>query len=190
MGDARVWHDLGRVGDQRVRDREGGFEVRPPVAVFGCGALAFVVGLGFVVNSTWGRTGDLRQAAFGTAFLLGGVAFAWLGTHPWLTADAAGLRVGPVRRVPVPWNQIEALRIHDIVVRTWQRPPAIRMELRSGRTRVLRPVLSLRTYRQAAELRHIAKRIALAADQHGRGPIPWPEHLDFTDHDGEVSPVR
>ena len=163
--------------------------VRPPLITFLGGGFLLVTGLGISANGAWGRTDEGGDLPFGFVFTLVGIVILVLAARPWITVDDAGLRVGSLRRVRVPWSDLRGLAMRDVSEKGI-RLPSIRVERRGQRTLTLVPAFSYRSYRQVAELRYVAKRIAVEAERRGVGPVPWPEHLVYVEVDGTRSAVR
>ncbi len=180
---------IGRLIELRYAEAGDALIVRPALLVAVFGAVGVVIGSAVAVAGVWGRTGTPQVAAFGALYLLVGAWFVFLAARPWVTIEPEGVRVGSVRAVWVPWSELRALTMRD-VSRWGFAPVFIRVERRGKRSLWLQPPFSLRTYRSASELRYVAKRIAVEAERHGAGPIPWPEHLVHVDGDGNRSVVR
>lgn len=179
---------LARLIDVRFSREGAALVVRPPALVYPVGAAGVLIGLGVAANGVWGRTGSGGQIAFGVLYALVGSWFLVLASRRWVSADADGLRVGPIRRVRVPWGEVTGVMVRN--ASGWGvGPVSLRIERRSQRSLTLMPVFGLRTYRHVAELRYVAKRLAQEGARHGCDPIRWPTDLTFRERDGETHRV-
>lgn len=179
---------LGRLIDLRFSWEDGALVVRPPLLGFLIGGVATAIGVGVVANGLWGRTGDAGQVAFGVLYACAALWALLVTARRWISADDAGLRVGVIRQIPVPWDDLEGLVVRGASARGLT-PLNLRIERRDGRSLRLVPVFGVRSYGRTAELRYVAKRLAIEAERRGHGPVRWPEELTYRDRNGEIHRV-